>query len=127
VIIDRQGGGGPSVAEVDAEYEFAGWRLNLLRRELRRPDGREAVLTGAEFALLRALAERPQRVLPRDALLGLVSADAADARSIDVQICRLRRKLTEGNPAAPELIRTLRGQGYMFMPAVVFTAKLGRS
>ena len=42
---------------------FAGWRLDLLRRELTRPDGRAVSLSAGEFALLRAFAERPGRVL----------------------------------------------------------------
>ena len=114
--------------EVGAEYRFAGWRLNLLRRDVWRPDGRPVDLTGGEFGLLCAFIERPQRVLGRAELLELARCRGGDilARAVDVQVSRLRRKLSEGDPASPELIRTLRGRGYMFMPEATFTANLGR-
>ena len=93
---------------------FAGWRLDLLRRELTRPDGGLAPLSAGEFALLRAFAERPGRVLTRDQLLE--SARGSDAevfdRAMDVQISRLRKKLDDGSGL--EMIQTLRGEGYMF-------------
>ena len=115
--------------EVGAEYRFAGWRLDLLRRQVWRPDGRRVGLTGREFGLLCALVERPQRVLGRTQLLGLACSRGGEVqdRAVDVQVSRLRRKLSEGDPAGPELIRTLRGRGYMFMPEVTFTANLGRT
>ncbi len=114
--------------QVGAEYRFAGWRLDLLHRELWRPDGRPLDLTLGELALLCALAQNPQRVLGRDQLAGLARRRGGEPldRSVDVQVSRLRHKLSEGDPAAPELIRTLRGQGYMFMPQVTFVAGLGR-
>src|SRR3989344_529281 len=40
---------------------FAGWRLDLLRRELTRPDGGLVGLSAGEFAPLRALAGRRRR------------------------------------------------------------------
>jgi len=60
-----------------------------------------------------AFAERPGRVLSRETLLGLVHArgDEIFDRAIDVRIARLRRKL-----GAVEVIRTVRGVGYMFDP-----------
>jgi two-component system OmpR family response regulator len=69
--------------------------------------------------LLIAFAERPQRVLTRNQLLDL--ARGRDAvpfdRSIDVQVSRIRRKI-EGDPRAPAMIVTVRGDGYMFTPEV---------
>ncbi len=93
---------------------FAGWRLDLMRRELTRPDGGAVVLSAGEFALLRAFAERPGRVMTRDQLLERARGGDADVfdRAIDVQISRLRKKLDDGSGA--ELIVTLRGEGYMF-------------
>ena len=71
----------------------------------------------SEFRLLRAFIEHPRRVLTRDQLLDY--ARGADSehydRAIDVQISRLRRKLSAD---ATELIRTVRNEGYMFVPAV---------
>ena len=125
---DRPGPGAWRPPEVGAEYRFAGWRLDLVQREVWRPDGRRVDLTGGEFALLCALVQRPQRVLGREQLAGLARRKGGEAldRSVDVQVSRLRRKLSEGDPAGPELIRTLRGRGYMFMPETTFTANLGR-
>ena len=93
---------------------FAGWRLDLLRRELTRPDGELIPLSAGEFALLRAFVERPSRVLTRDQLLERARGGDADVfdRAMDVQISRLRKKLDDGS--GQELIVTLRGEGYMF-------------
>ncbi len=77
-------------------------------------DGAEVALTGYEFDLLRALAERAGRILSREQLMERVrgSADEAFDRSIDVHVSRLRQKL-EVDPKAPRYIRTVRGAGYM--------------
>ncbi|MDP3801310.1 response regulator [Brevundimonas sp.] len=93
---------------------FAGWRLDLLRRELTRPDGQAVALSAGEFALLRAFVERPGRVLTRDQLLERARGADADVfdRAMDVQISRLRKKLNDGSGL--EMIQTLRGEGYMF-------------
>ena len=55
--------------EFGTACEFAGWRLDLVRRELRSPQGVVVNLSSGEFSLLRAFVERPQRVLTRDQLL----------------------------------------------------------
>src|SRR5579864_7153104 len=101
---------------------FAGWRLDLVRRELRSPQGVVVNLSSGEFSLLRAFVERPQRVLTRDQLLEFARGPDSDAfdRAIDVQISRLRRKLDDGG-GSHELIRTIRNEGYMF------TAKVKRT
>ncbi|MCK5910428.1 MAG: response regulator [Caulobacter sp.] len=104
-----------------AACEFAGWRLDLVRRELRSPQSVVVNLSSGEFSLLRAFVERPQRVLTRDQLLDLARGRDSDAydRAIDVQISRLRRKLDDGGGG--ELIRTIRSEGYMFTAKVVRT------
>jgi two-component system, OmpR family, response regulator len=93
---------------------FAGWRLDLMRRELTRPDGEPVALSAGEFALLRAFAECAGRVLTRDQLLEKARGHDADVfdRAVDVAISRLRRKLDDGSGL--ELIQTLRGEGYRF-------------
>ncbi|MEM9683027.1 MAG: response regulator [Pseudomonadota bacterium] len=94
--------------------EFEGWSLDLAKRELRAPDGTLVPLTAGEFDLLAAIVERPGRVLSRDQLLDLTRGrDAAPFdRSVDVQISRLRRKL-EADPKDPQMIKTVRGGGYV--------------
>src|SRR5579859_3405199 len=102
-----------------AACEFAGWRLDLVRHELRSPQGVVVNLSSGEFSLLRAFVERPQRVLTRDQLLEFARGPQSDAfdRAIDVQISRLRRKL-EDSGGTVELIRTVRSEGYIFTPKV---------
>ena len=106
-------------SELGAGCEFAGWRLDLVRRELRSPQGVIVNLSSGEFTLLRAFVERPQRVLTRDRLLDLARGPDSDAydRAIDVQISRLRKKLDDGTSGL-ELIRTVRNEGYVFTPRV---------
>jgi two-component system OmpR family response regulator len=108
--------------ELGAGCAFAGWRLDLVRRELRSPQGVVVNLSSGEFSLLRAFVERPQRVLTRDRLLDLARGPDTEAydRAIDVQISRLRKKLDDGS-GGQELIRTIRNEGY------VFTAKVTRA
>ena len=98
-------------------YEFAGWRLDVMRRELRDPAGTFISLSDGEFALLRTFVEHPQRVLSRDQLLDITRGrvEVYD-RAIDSQISRLRRKLNERADA--ELIRTVRNEGYMLLAKV---------
>jgi two-component system OmpR family response regulator len=104
---------------IGAGCEFAGWALDLVRRELRSPQGVVVNLSSGEFSLLRVFVERPQRVLTRDQLLELARGPDSDAfdRAIDVQISRLRRKLDDGG-GGQDLIRTIRNEGYMFTPKV---------
>jgi two-component system OmpR family response regulator len=107
---------------VGVVVEFAGWRLDILRREIRSPEGVLVSLTDGEFALLRAFVEHPQRVLSRDQLLELARGPKSDSydRAIDVQVSRLRRKLEHvGGRTAADLIRTVRNEGYMLAARVV--------
>ena len=109
-----------ATGQLGAGCEFAGWRLDLVRRELRSPQGVVVNLTSGEFSLLRAFVERPQRVLSRDQLLDLARGPDSDAydSAIDVQISRLRRKLEDG-AEGQDLIRTIRNEGYIFDARVV--------
>ena len=93
---------------------FAGFRLDIARRELVDPDDVVIPLSAGEFRLLRAFAERPQRVLTREQLLDIAFANDSEVfdRAVDVQVSRLRRKLER--PGGIEVIRTVRGEGYLF-------------
>jgi two-component system phosphate regulon response regulator OmpR len=92
--------------------------LDLDRRRLTGADGAEIPLGPSEFALLRAFAERPGRVLTREVLLDLAHprGDEHFDRSIDVRIARIRRKV-EAVPDRPAVIKTIRGAGYVFDPS----------
>lgn len=123
-ILRRAEDRAPAVIGGETESEvtlvFDGWTMSPGRRRLLDPSGQAVDLTGGEFDLLMALAERPQRVLSRDRLLDLTKGRAASLfdRSIDVQVGRLRRKLEAAVPGAGALIATVRGGGYMFTAAV---------
>ena len=102
---------------------FAGWRLDTGRRELLAPGGESVDLSAAEYDVLLAFLENPQRVLTRDRILELSRTRRGDVfdRSVDVLVSRLRRKLEpQESPDLPasDLIKTLRGAGYMFVPDV---------
>jgi two-component system, OmpR family, response regulator len=98
---------------------FAGWCLDLDRRELISPQGVLVTLSAGEYDLLAAFVARPQRVLSRDQLLDLARGREAQPfdRAIDVQVSRLRRKI-EADPGNPRLIKTVRSGGYIFTPPV---------
>jgi two-component system, OmpR family, response regulator len=97
---------------------FAGWMLDRRTRRLTDPNGTPVALTKGEYTLLTAFLDAPQRPLSREHLLQAtrIHEDVFD-RSIDVQILRLRRKL-EPDSSAPQLIRTERGVGYVFVSTV---------
>lgn len=100
-------------------FEFEGWRLDPARRELRNPAGVIIDLSAGEYDLLAVFLEAPQRVLSREHLLDAARNRALGAfdRSIDVQVSRLRRKIGSTDESEG-FIKTVRGAGYMFVPAV---------
>jgi DNA-binding response OmpR family regulator len=95
------------------------WRFGRLEidagRRLVRVDGEERQLTGHQFDLLRALAERAGRVMSREALMERVRGESLEAfdRSIDVHISRIRAAI-EDDPRHPRRVITVRGAGYVF-------------
>jgi two-component system, OmpR family, response regulator len=98
---------------------FAGWTLDTAARRLVDAAGAEVVLTTGEFDLLQVLARHPGRVLSRDFLLEQTRGREAAPfdRTIDVLIGRLRKKLGD-SADEPQLIKAVRGAGYLFVPTV---------
>jgi len=95
---------------------FDGWSMDLRRRELQSPAGTLIDLSTGEFDLLVAFVEHANRVMSREALMQFAKARSSGDpfdRAIDVQISRLRRKL-EAVTNGGQLIKTVRGSGYMF-------------
>jgi two-component system OmpR family response regulator len=118
-VLRRAAEPGRALESPRGTLRFAGWTLDVSRRQLLSPEGALVTLSTGEFDLLLAFAERPQRVLSREQLLDIARGrgPAPFDRSIDVQVSRLRRKI-ESDPRAPELIATVRGGGYVFTPTV---------
>ncbi|WP_157264372.1 winged helix-turn-helix domain-containing protein [Azohydromonas aeria] len=114
----------PAVARPHApagrsRFRFLDWELDTAARRLTAAGGREVALTTGEFELLSAFVQHPGRVLSRDFLLQQTHRREAAPfdRTIDVQVGRLRRKL-EVEPDDPQLIKSVRGAGYILAAAV---------
>jgi DNA-binding response OmpR family regulator len=95
---------------------FNGWCLDRTQYQLFDAQMQSANLTTGEFKLLEALVMAPNRALSRDFLFELTrdndNFDSFD-RAIDIQIARIRKKI-KSDPVSAELIKTIRGVGYMF-------------
>jgi len=106
-----------AASDGSAPIRFGTKWLDVNAQVLRDEEGNEHPLVSSEFALLKAFAENPKRVLSRERLLDLAEARDREAfdRAIDVRITRIRRKI-EPDPAHPTVIRTVRGAGYLFSP-----------
>ncbi|MEP7209352.1 MAG: response regulator transcription factor [Alphaproteobacteria bacterium] len=96
--------------------------LDPARRRLESQPGAAIELTGAEFNLLSAFIDRPNRVLSRETIADIVQHAEADVfdRSIDTLVSRLRRKLAPFVDAA-QLIQTVRGEGYILASTVTWS------
>ena len=91
--------------------------LDLAAHRLTDKTGGEVPMTPLEFDLLRAFAEHPNEALSRERILGLGQSRDWDPfnRSVDIRIMRLRKKI-EPDPEQPQFIRTVRNEGYIFVP-----------
>jgi two-component system OmpR family response regulator len=112
----------PSPAAAPAgrqRLRFAGWLLDLAARRLCDAQGHDVALTSGEFDLLCTFAQHPGRVLSRDFLLEATRGREAAPfdRTIDVQVGRLRKKL-EPDALEPQIIKSVRGAGYILVPTV---------
>lgn len=98
-------------SEEPESVRFGPFSYHLARGELRKED--EIIrLSEREREILRLLAGTLGETLPREALAE--TANAANERTIDVQINRLRRKI-EDDPGNPVHLQTVRGIGYRLM------------
>jgi len=108
----------PAPTAADPHIAVGPCQLNTVSRQLFGPDGTEIPLTAMEFDLLQVFLARPGRPLSRDQILTHTQNREWDPydRSIDIRIARLRKKI-ETDPDNPSLIKTVRGVGYMYVPA----------
>ncbi|SFI28970.1 response regulator [Jannaschia pohangensis] len=104
----------PGVPNCVESQTLDGLIIDLDRMDVRDRDGQSCEVTAADVRLLRAFVDNPLRPLSRDRLMDLVNGTDWSPldRTIDNQVARLRKKI-ERDPANPELIRTVRGVGYM--------------
>ena len=109
----------PPAPAATQRIQFAGWDLDIAARRLRNPQGQEVVLTGGEFDLLCAFAQHAGRVLSRDFLIEHTRGREAGPfdRTVDVLVGRLRKKI-EADADSPQLIKSVRGAGYILVAAV---------
>lgn len=125
-VLRRTNGDGAAKSAEPAEHvaharntlPFAQFTLDIDSQKLLTENHEEIPLTAMEFDLLLAFAKNPNRVLSRERLLDLAHHGGWEPfdRSIDIRITRLRRKI-EPNPDHPQIIKTIRGAGYVFVPA----------
>jgi len=119
-ILRRSDLGGATSVQVPGRYQrFAGFELDAVQRQLVDPHGAPVALSGAEYDLLRLLLDHAGEVLSRDRI-----AEATRGRDnlpmdrfIDVQVSRLRQRLGD-DARSPQLIKTVRGQGYVLAAPV---------
>ncbi len=117
---------GSSSERPEKAYHFSGWTLDLSARHLITPGGMVVNLSGAEYRLLSIFLEHPQKVLSRDFIQNELQGQETDRspfdRSLDVQVCRLRARLrdtTDGEKGRESsLIKTVRGDGYVFTSTI---------
>jgi DNA-binding response OmpR family regulator len=104
----------PARGAAAAGPTFGPYSLDLRAFCLRDASGDAVDLSPMEIDLVAAFATNPTRVLSRDDLLRLAPPrdDESNDRSIDHRVTRLRRKL-EADPEHPQLIKTVRGVGYV--------------
>jgi two-component system phosphate regulon response regulator OmpR len=99
----------PPPNQTPEDIQFGPFHFHVRRGELRR-DGELVRLTSREKEFLRILAERAGNPVTRSELAQPGSEESA--RSVDVQINRLRQKI-EDDPSAPMFLQTVRGAGYV--------------
>jgi len=106
--------GAPS--ETPQTFEFGDFVLDLGTRTLKK-NGETVPLTTGEFSVLKVFARHARQPLSREKLMELARGREYEvfARSLDVQISRLR-KLIEPDPSSPLYIQTVWGLGYVFIP-----------
>ena len=98
--------------------EFGPLALDMDGRRVFGPEGTEIEVSSMDFDLLETFARHPRQILSRDRLCELAFGRplAPADRSLDIRIARLRKKI-EIDPSHPPVLRTVRGEGYVFEPA----------
>lgn len=105
-----------AAAAAQPQVRFGRCLLLMDERRLLDAEGLEVPISSGEYDLLATFARAPNRALNRDQLMDMMHGRQWDVydRSIDMRVMRLRRKI-ERNPDKPEVIKTVRNVGYMFV------------
>jgi DNA-binding response OmpR family regulator len=116
-VLRRASEPGQPSATMGVEVRFGDLVLNLDTHRLYTAEGEEVAITPMEFDMLKVFAQNPGRVLSRDRILELAHSRDMEAfdRSVDTRVVRLRQKI-EKDPGFPQVIKTVRGAGYIFVP-----------
>jgi len=114
-VLRRAPAGDAERRDQPRSVKFEGWSLDRMQRLLVSPSQVVVALSNAEFRLLIAFVDHPGRVLSRDQLVDFTVTPGVEVnhRSVDLAVSRLRQKLGD-SPREPSLIRTVRGEGYLF-------------
>ncbi len=101
--------------DIKEDTKFGDFTLNHNQVQLFDKNNQSLEITSGEFELLEALVKAPNRALSREQLFELTRDGEYDVydRAIDIQIGRIRKKLGD---EGTNIIRTVRGIGYMFCP-----------
>ncbi len=104
----------PRADRDESVFCFCGWTLDLMRRELVDGQGALVRLTRAEFDLFAALFRGGATPLHREYLVEVIASSeaATKARTVDVLISRIRRKLATAAQPSPRIV-TRTGEGYV--------------
>ena len=105
----------PAAAVGNSVICFDDWELHCDNRCLYSPDGMVVALSEAEFRLMCTFLHNPHQLFQRGQLMKLAREGTTDTmgRSIDLLVSRLRQKLA-CMPDGQNMIKTIRGGGYMF-------------
>lgn len=100
-------------------FSFEGWHLDVNAHTLTSPKGVPVKLTSGTFNLLKVFIEHPNRVLSPDQLLDITHVNHLPTFGRGIAVCVGRiRKMIESNPKKPQFIKTIRNNGYIFLPKV---------
>ena len=104
---------GDATADKSDRIDLGDWVVDRAQYQVFDKDGQSLQFTTGEFQLLEALALSPNRALSRERLFDLTRDGEFDAydRAIDIQIARIRKKMGDVDS---QIIKTVRGVGYMF-------------
>ncbi|MDY0029060.1 MAG: response regulator transcription factor [Pseudobdellovibrionaceae bacterium] len=111
----------PSSKPAQGRYKFGSWIMDTDKYQLTDLKGNIIELTTGEFKLLETLVLSAGKVLTRENLFDVTRPDGrydVYDRAIDIQIARIRKKLAEGSHIQEDLIKTVRGVGYMLTSKV---------